>query len=210
MAKHVAQGKEFPIFFYGQHYAFSPVETVAGALSFLIAGVGAVPLKLAGLALWTLGIVFLFLAQSRLLGAARSFWITAVLVLNPAWAVWSMRDGGGYLTSFAASAALVWLLVQDRERETMVRWLVAGALTSLIYLAQPLWLPGVLPIVVVVLVLRRRPSWALSYRVRGGRGAFCSSNSEPRRRAKRGAVPPSVIPILSARCRASRIKSMWR
>ncbi len=163
MAKHVAQGKEFPIFFYGQHYAFSPVETVAGALSFLIAGVGAVPLKLAGLALWTLGIVFLFLAQSSLLGAARGFWIAAILVLNPAWAVWSMRDGGGYLTSFAASAALVWLLVQDRERETMVRWLVAGALTSLIYLAQPLWLPGVLPIVVVVLVLRRRPLWALSY-----------------------------------------------
>jgi hypothetical protein len=33
MAKHVAQGKEFPIFFYGQHYAFSPVETVVSALS---------------------------------------------------------------------------------------------------------------------------------------------------------------------------------
>ncbi len=163
MAKHVAQGKEFPIFFYGQRYAFSPVETVAGALSFLIAGVGAVPLKLAGLALWTVGIVFLYLAQSRFLGGTRSFWTSAVLVLNPAWAVWSLRDGGGYVTSFAASAVLVWLLVQDRERETVVRWLVAGALTSLIYLAQPLWLPGVLPIVAAVLVTRRRPSWAVSY-----------------------------------------------
>src|SRR4249920_2628563 len=57
MAKHVAQGKEFPIFFYGQHYAFSPVETVVSAISFLIAGVGAVPLKVAGLALWAVGIV---------------------------------------------------------------------------------------------------------------------------------------------------------
>jgi len=30
MAKHLAQRKEFPIFFYGQHYAFSPVEAAAG------------------------------------------------------------------------------------------------------------------------------------------------------------------------------------
>ena len=163
MAKHVLQGKEFPIFFYGQHYAFSPVETVVTALSFVIAGVGAMPLKLAGLALWTLGILFLFLAQARLLGAARSFWIAVLVVLNPAWAVWSMRMGGGYLTSFAASSALVWLLLRDRERESVWRWLVAGVLTALIYLAQPLWLPGLLPIVGVVLVSRRRLSWALSY-----------------------------------------------
>ena len=138
MAKHLAQGKEFPIFFYGQHYAFSPVEAVAGALSFHVAGVGPVPLKVAGLALWTLGVLFLFLAQSRLVGPSRSFWMTTLLILNPGWAVWSLRAGGGYLTSFVASAMLVWLLVRDRERETFVRWLIAGTLTALIYLAQPL------------------------------------------------------------------------
>jgi hypothetical protein len=161
MAKHVAQGKEFPIFFYGQHYAFSAVETVVSALGFLVAGVGAVQLKLAGLALWTAGIVFLFLALSRPLGAARGFWIAVLLVLNPAWSVWSMRMGGGYLTAFAASSVLVWLLA--RERETAWRWRVAGALTAVIYLAQPLWLPGVIPIVGVALVRRRRLPWALDY-----------------------------------------------
>jgi len=35
-----------------------------------------------------------------------------VVKLNPAWAVWSMRMGGGYLTAFAASSVLVWLLAQ--------------------------------------------------------------------------------------------------
>jgi hypothetical protein len=163
MAKHVAQAKEFPIFFYGQHYAFSPVETLVTALSFLIGGVGAMPLKLAGLSLWTLGVVFMFLALARVLSASRSFWVTVVLVLNPAWAVWSLRMGGGYLTAFAASAVLVWLLLGDRERETIWRWLGAGGLTAVIYLAQPLWLPGVLPIVAVVLLSRRRPSWELAY-----------------------------------------------
>ncbi len=163
MAKHVLQGKEFPIFFYGQHYAFSPVETVVSALTFLVAGVGAVPLKIAGLTLWTVGVVFLFLALSRVLTATRSFWITIVFVLNPAWAVWSMRMGGGYLTAFAASSVLVWMILDDADGETVWRWLVAGALTAVVYLAQPLWLPGVLPIVGVVLARRRRLSWTLVY-----------------------------------------------
>ena len=51
MAKHVAQGKEFPVFFYGQHYALSSVEAAAGALGFLGFGVSAVSLKLAMLAI---------------------------------------------------------------------------------------------------------------------------------------------------------------
>jgi hypothetical protein len=163
MAKHVAQGREFPIFFWGQHYAFSPVETIAGAISFLVAGVGAVPLKAAGLALWTLAIVFLFLAGATRLGQSRSFWIVALLVLNPAWAVWSLRDGGGYLTAFLASAVLLCLLAQRPDRDTWIRWMAAGALTALVYLAQPLWLPGMLPIVVVVLVSRRRVAFVVSY-----------------------------------------------
>jgi len=163
MAKHLAQGKEFPVFFYGQHYAFSSVEAAAGALGFLGFGVGALPLKLSMLALWTVGVLFCFLALSRLVGSTRSFWITSVLVLNPVWAAWSMKAGGGYITSFTATAILLWLLAQDRERETAARWLMAGALTALIYLAQPLWLPGLLPIVLVVLASRRRLWWGVGY-----------------------------------------------
>jgi hypothetical protein len=163
MAKHVAQGKEFPVFFYGQHYALSSVEAAAGALGFLGFGVSAVSLKLAMLALWTVGILFVFLAQSRFVGASRSFWITSVLLLNPVWAAWSMKAGGGYITAFTATAVLLWLLTRDRTRETIVRWLAAGALTAVIYLAQPLWLPGLLPILVVALVSRRRLSWGIGY-----------------------------------------------
>jgi hypothetical protein len=162
MAKHLAQGREFPIFFYGQHYGFSLVEVAAGALGFVMFGTGALLLKLSMLALWTMGVLFLFMAQSRLLGPGRSFWISSVLILNPAWAVWSMKARGGYLTSFTATAALLWLLMADRERPTVVRAVIAGALISVIYLAQPLWLPGVLPILGVALVSRRRLQWGLS------------------------------------------------
>src|SRR5580658_2955300 len=68
MAKHLAEGRELPIFFYGQHYGLSLVEAAAGALGFLIAGTSALSLKLSMLGLWTTGVLFLFLAQSRLLG----------------------------------------------------------------------------------------------------------------------------------------------
>jgi hypothetical protein len=163
MAKHLAQGKDVPVFFYGQHYALATVDAAVGAAAFLMFGVGALPLKLSMLALWTVGVLFVFLAQSRLLGPTRSFWITTLLIVNPAWAAWSMKAGGGYLTSFTASAALLWMMTRDRGRQTVVHWLLAGALTALIYLAQPLWLPGVLPIVLVVLASSRRLSWAVSY-----------------------------------------------
>ena len=58
-------GKEFPIFSYGQHYGLAS-EAAAGALGFVLFGTGALPLKVAMLALWTAGVLFLFLAQSRL------------------------------------------------------------------------------------------------------------------------------------------------
>src|SRR5262249_11998239 len=40
--------------------------------------------------------------------------------------------------------------------ETVARWLAAGILTGVIGLAQPLWLPGVVPVVAVVLFSRPR------------------------------------------------------
>ena len=163
MAKHVAQGKEFPVFFYGQHYALETVEAGAGALGFVLFGVGGLTLKLAMLALWTVGVLFWFLALSRIVGITRSFWISAVLILNPVWAAWSMKAGGGYITSFTATALLLWLLVRSREKETIARWLAAGLLTGVIYLAQPLWLPGVLPILLVMLASRRRVWWGVGY-----------------------------------------------
>ena len=76
MAMHLAGGHEFPVFFYGQKYGLSIVEAPAAALNFVIFGVGALPLKLAMLGIWIVGILFYFLAFSSVLGATRSFWIT--------------------------------------------------------------------------------------------------------------------------------------
>lgn len=104
MGMHVAHGRDFPLFFYGQKYGLSIVEAPSAALSFLIFGAGVVPLKIAMLAIWFAGIAFYFLAFARVLGTARSFWTTLVLVLMPAWAATSMKAWSGYITAFSVTA----------------------------------------------------------------------------------------------------------
>jgi hypothetical protein len=163
MAKHIAEGRAFPLFLYGQIYGLAVVEAPAGALGFLIGGTDTLPLKVAMLVLWTVGIVAYFLAWSRLVGTSRSFWIILVLALTPAWAVASMKAWSGYITAFTATAVLFNLFIRSQDRPRSVVWLAAGALTSLIYFAHPLWLPGVVPIAVLLLFARRSLSSGLLY-----------------------------------------------
>lgn len=163
MAKHLAEGREIPVFFPGQWYGLSFFEALAGAVAFRVAGVGDVPLKLAMLAIWLVGVIAFFAALGRLVGPRRSFWATLLFVLMPAWAVWSMKARGGYLTAFSATALLWCLLLSLRDRPRAAWWSVAGGLTSLIFVAQRLWLPGVLPVVVVLLARQRRLRFAVSY-----------------------------------------------
>jgi hypothetical protein len=163
MAKHLAEGRDAPIFFYGQAYGLSFFEVAAGAVAFRLAGVGHVQLKLAMLAMWLVGVIAMFTALARLMGPRRALWASLVFALLPAWAVWSMKARGGYLTAFAATALLWNVLVSLRERPSAASWSLAGAFTALIFLAQRLWLPGVLPMVGWLLARQRRLEFGLWY-----------------------------------------------
>jgi hypothetical protein len=162
MGMHVAAGHDFPLFFYGQRYGLAIVEAPAAALSFLIAGAAPLPLKAAMLAVWIAGIAFYFLAFARVLGARRSFWITLLLVLMPAWAATSMKAWSGYLTAFSATAVVIYVINRNDNRRALP-WLLAGGVSGLIYFSHPLWLPGLMPIVVFFLIASRRASFWLSY-----------------------------------------------
>jgi hypothetical protein len=162
MARHVAAGREFPLFFYGQRYGLAVVEAPVAALSFLLFGAGAVPLKIAMLAVWLLGIAFYFLAFSRPLGATRSFWVTLVLVLMPAWAATSMKAWSGYITAFSTTALVLYLITRNDNRRP-APWFFAGVATGAIYFAHPLWLPGLLPILLFYLASSRRLAFWLSF-----------------------------------------------
>src|SRR5687768_13604782 len=56
MAKHLAEGRAFPVFFYGQTYGLALVEAPTAAAVYLVAGMGPLQLKLSMLALWIAGI----------------------------------------------------------------------------------------------------------------------------------------------------------
>lgn len=163
MAKHIAEGREVPLFFYGQTYGLSAIEAAVGAIAFRMAGVGDIPLKLAMLAIWVVGVIGLYVAMARLLGPRRAFWGTVLFVLLPAWSIWSMKARGGYLTAFAATAWLWCALLAVRDRPRRLTWSLAGGLTAVIFLAQRLWLPGVVPVVAWLLWRQRRLHAGLAY-----------------------------------------------
>jgi hypothetical protein len=162
MGLHLAQGREFPIFFYGQKYGLSIVEAPAAALSFLAFGAGAIPLKVAMLAIWVVGVCFYCLAFSRPLGPARSFWVTLLLVVMPAWAAASMKAWSGYISAFSATALAIYLITRNDNRRSLP-WLIAGGVSGIIYFSAPLWFPGLLPIVLYFLWSSRRLRFWLSY-----------------------------------------------
>jgi hypothetical protein len=160
MGLHVAHGHDFPLFFYGQKYGLAIVETAAAAAGFAIVGAGAVALKAAILVIWIAGALFYFRAFARVLGTARSFWIALLLVLMPAWGVTSMKAWSGYVTSFAAAGLTLDLLTRNQLQRTAIG-AGAGLATVVVYFAQPLWLPGLLPIVLYYLVVGRSArAWA--------------------------------------------------
>ena len=146
----------------GQKCGLAIVEAPAAAVSFALFGAGPVTLKLAILAVWIVGAAFYFRAFSRVLGTARSFWITLLLVLMPAWAATSMKAWSGYVTAFAATGVAIDLIARNGDRRAGP-WLGAGAATVVIYFSQPLWLPGLLPIVLYHLVHSRKLSCWMAY-----------------------------------------------
>ena len=160
---------------------------------------GDVPLKLAMLALWLVGVIAFFAALGRLLGPRWSFWATLLLVLLPAWAVWSMKARGGYLTAFSATALLWWVLISLRDRPRAAPWSVAGGLTALIFLTQRLWLPGVLPFVVLLLARQRRLRFAVSYAA-GVAGVLA---------AVIGVSEPGLVMLMLAEAPRERNADLW-
>ena len=151
MAKHFLQGKELPLFFYGQSYGFAFIEVlfISGVYSFI--GVSGIALKVAMLILFAIGLIFFYLTLYEL-NEKRNSWliifVTTLLALAPSWAIWAMKARGGYHTAFAFSFITTFLLFNKSVNRKAITSVLVGLLVVLIYQAQPLWLVGLLPLVV--------------------------------------------------------------
>jgi len=162
MAKHLAEGREVPIFFCGQSYGLTFFEAAVAAASFRLFGSTDQALKGAMLFLWSVGWCFSVLAAHRWAGRRGALLAAIALIVCPAWAILSMKARGGPVTAFAFTGLLLWLIPSDdapaaagAPRRTG-RLLLVGACTAMIALAQMLWLLPVLPL--LLLSLRARGS----------------------------------------------------
>lgn len=146
MAKHIMQGKGLPLFFYGQHYGLTILECLFILPFYWLLGISALAVKLGMLSLWTTGGVFFYKAIGNLTGRGKTFgWlIVLVLITTPAWAVWSIKARGGYVTAFTLSSIVYYLL--SRKAAGQLKWLAIGILTALLFESQALWLVAIAPI----------------------------------------------------------------
>ncbi len=158
MARDLAAGESFPLFFYGQRYGFSIVEAAAAALACGLFGFSVLAIKAAMLALWLPGAFFLALAVGRRVGE-RGMWLAAVLIsLLPAWGVWALKARGGYVTAFVlVHGTLAWLWWRPAREQRSNAWLaLLGALSGLVLVAQFIWALVLCPFVLAFLLERRR------------------------------------------------------
>ena len=158
MAKHISEGEAFPAFFYGQRYGFSLFESGPVAIAFRVLGLSNEALKGTVFGLWAVGWCLFVLAARRWAGAAAACSAGVGLALCPAWAAWSLKARGGYITAFVCMSLCLWLiatLCADR-RPRIGRCVTLGIALAVILLSQPIWLPTSLPFLALLLYTRRR------------------------------------------------------
>ena len=161
MAKHIMAGHAFSAFFYGQAYGFSLIECLFIIPFYFIFGITTLSVKLGMLTLWTTGVLFLY--QSFLLINKSHKWLPLLFILifiwSPAWAVWSMKARGGYLTAFTLTSIVLCLLF--REKKTYMSTFLMGILVVLIYQSKSIWIPGLVPFLAFYLVKNKKHFLAL-------------------------------------------------
>lgn len=148
MAKHLLEGKEFSLYFWGQSYGFSLIETSIIALNYFIFGISDYTVKISMLILWAIGVIFLYKTFVHLNHEKK--WLAMLLIIafifTPAWAVWSMKARGGYLTSFVLSSIVLYILINPKIRKSIFVWGILALFLVMVYESQPLFLVGLIPI----------------------------------------------------------------
>jgi hypothetical protein len=155
MAKHIADGKEIPVFFSGQNYGFSLIENIFGAIGFKLFGIGAITLRVSLLCIWCIGIIFFFRTFEFVSGKSNAFMITILIILIPAWALGAMKARGGYITAFTLTFIFTSMDIRLNNNIKFFTSLIIGLLVGLIYLSRPFWIPGLIPFIFYSFIYKR-------------------------------------------------------
>lgn len=147
MAKHMYSLKEFPLFFYGQAYDLSFIECLSIMLFYTLGGITTISVKLGMLLLWAIGVAFLYKTFLKINNGDP--WVPFLLILificAPAWALGSMNMSG-YITSFMLTSILLNLIFDEEIKKPFFTGLLIAIILALIFESEPLWIPGLCPL----------------------------------------------------------------
>ena len=171
MARHLAAGREWPVFFYGQHYMGS-LEPAVSALFVLLLGPTGFAVCL-GPALVSIAALAVLYAWAKDAGGPRSGLATlALCVIGPFYYfMFQFAPRGGYMVALLASTFLLWksgrLSVRSRTgREAPVReFFLFGLVAGLGLWSHAIILSAVLASAVVLLIGWRGAFWRKPGRV---------------------------------------------
>jgi len=123
MAKHILEGKNLPIFFYGQDY-LGALEAYCAALSFGLFGTGVLSLRLVPFlfSLGVLAVVYRLTYKAYSVAAAR--WATAIVAVAPAYFLqWNLKARGGFVEHVFLLFVLMILFWRLFARHDRSSWL---------------------------------------------------------------------------------------
>lgn len=129
MGKHILEGREVPIFYYGQHYMGS-LEALLASVSFSLFGMTPFTLQLVPL-LWSVALVPLVYLIGQSVMGRRAGLVAAILmsVPPPALIVWSSKARGGFIEIvFLGTLALYLAMFWFRDSTGRARYPAAVGL----------------------------------------------------------------------------------
>ncbi|RZT80220.1 hypothetical protein EV382_3466 [Micromonospora violae] len=190
-ALHIAQGQDFPVWFYGQQYMGTLEAYLAAPVFALAGGPSLLGLRVPTLALYALFLLLTWRLTLRLTGDRWfGLLVVALLALGSDRVVKNqLIAGGGYPEMNAAAAALAVLAVDlatGRPGWRLARWTTWGLLAGLMVWVDPLVLPYVVATGAVLVGFCRRELW-------GAAGALLSAA------AVLGAAPLLLHSLLTGR-----------
>jgi hypothetical protein len=164
MSKHLLEGKEFALFFYGQSYGLSILESCAGALSFALFGETALSLNIAMLTLWCGGWVFFTLALDHFVNRLTALGASLLLIFCPAWGAWSLMARGGYITAFVLTSVGLFLcaVTAQSTRPKPVACGFIGVVLLILLFSQPIFAVPFVSYVVFLHLARRQTAEVLA------------------------------------------------
>lgn len=158
MTLHVLQGKGLPILPYGQGYGVSVIETLIMAGYASLLGLTPTVMQLSMLSLWALAMVFFALAVRRFAGDLAAVVSTALLILSPGWGHVSLASWGYNQTAFLATNISLWLIAnlihEDQRRPGPLLGL--GIAVGMVSVTQPIYVLGLAPFLLLLVVCGRR------------------------------------------------------